>query len=154
MTNDAGTDAQGSGGEITRAMRGIIEVAAGIVFRNGRLLIAQRRPQDHLGGLWEFPGGKRHTGETYEDCLRRELKEELGIEVAVGERIAAITHSYPEKSVHLEFFLCRWSSHEPRAIGCSDFAWVNREELARYSFPAADEQLLAKLAATPSLWQA
>lgn len=131
----------------------VIEVAAGIVFRDGRALITQRRPDDHLGGLWEFPGGKRHTGESYEDCLRRELMEELGIEVVVAERLAAVTHDYPEKSVHLEFFLCRWVRHEPRTIGCSDFAWVNRDQLPQYSFPAADQKLLAQLLATPSLWQ-
>jgi 8-oxo-dGTP diphosphatase len=132
---------------------GAIEVAAGIVFRDGRLLIAKRRPQDHLGGLWEFPGGKRQAGESYEDCLHRELREELGIEVHVGERIASISHDYPEKSVHLEFLLCRWIRHEPRAIGCSDLAWVQREQLANYSFPAADNQLLAMLTTNTSLWQ-
>jgi len=133
---------------------GVIEVAAGIVFREGRVLIARRRPQDHLGGLWEFPGGKRQPGESYEACLHRELREELDIEVQVGERIANITHDYPEKSVHLEFFLCRWVRHEPRAVGCSDFAWVRREELANYAFPAADAQLLARLTADASLWPA
>jgi 8-oxo-dGTP diphosphatase len=133
---------------------GAVEVAAGIVFRDGRVLIAKRRPQDHLGGLWEFPGGKRQAGESYEDCLRRELMEELGIEVEVGERISSITHDYTEKSVHLEFFLCRWGRHEPRALGCSDFAWVQRDQLSQYSFPAADERLLAMLTANASLWQA
>jgi len=130
----------------------VVEVSAGVVFRDGRVLITQRRAGDHLGGLWEFPGGKRHPGESYEDCLRRELMEELGIEVEVGERFAAVTHDYPEKSVHLEFFLCRWVRHEPYAIGVADFAWVNREQLTKYSFPAADEQLLAKLKDTPSLY--
>jgi mutator protein MutT len=131
----------------------VIEVSAGLIFRDGRVLITQRRAGDHLGGLWEFPGGKRYPGESYEDCLRRELMEELGIEVEVGEPFAAVTHDYPEKSVHLEFFLCQWRSHEPQAIGVADFAWVNREQLAKYSFPAADEQLLEKLKTTPLLWK-
>jgi mutator protein MutT len=131
----------------------VIEVSAGLVFREGRVLITQRRAGDHLGGLWEFPGGKRNPGESYEDCLCRELMEELGIEVEVGERFATVTHDYPEKSVHLEFFLCQWHRHEPRAIGCADFAWVNCEQLAQYSFPAADEQLLEKLKTTTSLWK-
>src|SRR5262245_45725195 len=61
----------------------VIEVAAGLVFRGGKVLITQRRPDDHLGGLWEFPGGKREPNETFEQCLHRELKEELGIEVHV-----------------------------------------------------------------------
>jgi 8-oxo-dGTP diphosphatase len=132
----------------------VIEVSAGVIFRDGRVLITQRRTGDHLGGLWEFPGGKRHPGESYEDCLRRELMEELGIEVEVSERFAAVTHDYAEKSVHLEFFLCRWRSNEPRAIGVADFAWVNQEQLTQYSFPAADEQLLEKLKKTPLFWKA
>jgi hypothetical protein len=71
----------------------------------------------------------------------------------VGERFEVVTHDYPEKSVHLEFFLCRWLRHEPRSIGCADFAWVNREQLVNYKFPAADEQLLEKLRDTPALWK-
>src|SRR5882672_7630583 len=75
-----------------------IEVAAGIVFRNGKILITQRRSQDHLGDLWEFPGGKREAEESFEDCLQRELMEELGIEVAVGELVDTVVHQYPEKT--------------------------------------------------------
>src|SRR5580704_2374487 len=75
--------------------RNVIEVSAGLVFRHGLLLITQRRPQDHLGGLWEFPGGKRHPNESDEDCLKRELIEELGIEVEVKELIDTVTHAYP-----------------------------------------------------------
>jgi mutator protein MutT len=129
-----------------------VEVAAGLVFQAGRLLITQRHPQAHQGGLWEFPGGKRHPGETYEQCLARELIEELGIEVEVGERFETITHAYPDKSVHLEFFLCRLRSGEPRPIDCAAIAWVRAEELARYDFPAADARLLDRLRQTASLW--
>src|ERR1700722_636304 len=110
--------------------RKIIEVSAGLVFREGRLLITQRRAHDHLGGLWEFPGGKRHDGESDEECLKRELREELGIEVEVGPLLETVTYEYPEKAVRLKFFLCKWKLHEPRALGCADFAWVNRERLA------------------------
>src|SRR2546423_2979763 len=83
-----------------------IEVAAGLVFRAGSLLITQRRPQDHLGGLWEFPGGKREPAETFEECLRRELREELGIEVQVQGLLASVQHAYPEKTVLLQFYRC------------------------------------------------
>jgi 8-oxo-dGTP diphosphatase len=131
----------------------VIEVAAGLVFRNGLLLIAQRHPQSHLGGLWEFPGGKRHADESFEDCLRRELREELDIEIEVNELFESITHTYPEKTVHLKFFRCAWLRNEPRAIGCQDFAWVARDQLSSYAFPAADERLLDKLLTTPDLWR-
>ena len=131
-----------------------IEVSAGLVFRAGRLLITQRRPQDHLGGLWEFPGGKREPGESFEECLRRELREELGVDVLVGARLESITHDYPEKSVHLEFFRCtlRDPAAEPQPHGCHALAWVDAAALARYEFPAADAQLLARLRADAGLW--
>ena len=122
-----------------------IEVAAGLVFRNGRLLITQRPFDAHLGGLWEFPGGKRHPNETFEDCLRRELQEELGIEVEISGLFESITHVYPEKTVHLKFFRCRWLRHEPEARGCPAFAWVEPAQLGGYEFPAADARLLARL---------
>jgi mutator protein MutT len=101
-----------------------IEVAAGLVFRGGKLLITQRPLESHLGGLWEFPGGKREEGESFEQCLRRELAEELGIEVEVFDLAEELTHAYAEKLVHLKFFRCRWLRHEPRAILCRDWAWI------------------------------
>src|SRR5438874_9112699 len=129
-----------------------IEVAAGLVFRNGRLLITRRRSQDHLGGLWEFPGGKREPDETFEDCLRRELKEELGIEVEVCELFDSLAYDYPEKSVGLRFYRCLWREREPRALGCDAIAWVTALQLGDYSFPPADRQLLRKLRACAHLW--
>jgi mutator protein MutT len=124
-----------------------IEVAAGLVFRDGKLLITRRLPEAHLGGLWEFPGGKREASESFEDCLRRELAEELGIEVQVHELVEELTHHYPDRSVHLKFFRCRWLRHEPRAILCHDWAWIGPAQLADYPFPAADARLLEKLRA-------
>ena len=133
--------------------RNPIEVSAGLVFRNGRLLITQRPPGSHLAGLWEFPGGKRHEDETWEDCLRRELREELGLEVEIGDVIEELTHAYPDKTVHLKFFRCRWSPPEPRPLGCSAFRWVTRDELSTYEFPAADARLLDLLRLNTEWWQ-
>lgn len=130
-----------------------IDVAAALVFRGGRLLIAQRHRKAHLGGLWEFPGGKKENGEAWEDCVARELREELGIEVDVGCLVASISHDYPEKSVHLKFFLCRWLSNEPCTLGCSDFRWVNKLELGAYEFPEADAQLLEELRLNEEWWR-
>ena len=95
-----------------------IEVAAGLVFRDGKLLITQRPAGGHLPGLWEFPGGKREADESFEQCLHRELMEELGIEVDILGLVESITHHYAEKTVHLRFFRCLWKQHEPRALGC------------------------------------
>src|SRR5215471_1274659 len=122
-----------------------IDVAAGLVFRDGRLLITQRHPEAHLGGLWEFPGGKRELSESFEDCLVRELREELGIEVQVGKLVESLTHEYPGKIVHLKFFRCDWQEHEPRTLGCAAFKWVTANQLQHYSFPEADERLITLL---------
>ena len=132
--------------------RNQIEVSAGLVFRDGKLLITQRHKDSHLGGLWEFPGGKREANETFEECLVRELREELGIEVEVGELLESLTHTYPEKTVSLKFFRCRWLKNEPRPIDCSDLKWIAAAELQDYEFPEADAKLLEMLAGSPGLW--
>lgn len=131
-----------------------IDVSAALVFRDGRLLITQRHADAHLGGLWEFPGGKREPNETFEQCLARELREELAMEVKIGSLVESITHEYPEKSVHLKFFRCEWIAHEPRPIGCAAVAWILPDELSIYSFPAADARLLDRLRNEPGLWAA
>ena len=130
-----------------------IDVAAGLVFRNGRLLLTQRAAGSHLAGLWEFPGGKREPGESFEDCLARELMEELGIETTVGSLIETITHVYPEKTVRLNFYRCQWVRHEPRPLGCADIRWVSRNDLGQFQFPPADERLLERLDKDIALWQ-
>jgi 8-oxo-dGTP diphosphatase len=131
----------------------MIEVAAGLVFRQGKLLIAQRRAKDHLGGLWEFPGGKREPGESFADCLARELREELSIEVRVLECVFSVTHTYPEKTVFLQFHRCAWLKHEPQPIGCQAFAWIEPKNISQYEFPPADAQLLDQLKAQTDWWQ-
>jgi mutator protein MutT len=131
----------------------VIQVAAGLVFAGGKLLITQRRDQDHLGGLWEFPGGKLETGETFEHCLVRELQEELGIAVRVGAEIEDLTHAYPEKTVRLKFFCCELLEGEARPIHCQAVAWVTQYELRQYRFPAADAQLLTMLSKNSAFWE-
>ena len=128
-----------------------IEVAAGLVFRKGHLLITQRLAGGHLAGLWEFPGGKRETGEGMPDCLQRELVEELGITVAIGQCVETLTHSYPEKTVRLEFYLCELTDGEPVGLDGQQLAWVTVDVLDAYEFPAADARLLERLK-TETLW--
>ncbi|HZF02268.1 MAG TPA: 8-oxo-dGTP diphosphatase MutT [Methylomirabilota bacterium] len=126
-------------------MSRIIEVSAALIFRNGKLLITQRHAASHLGGLWEFPGGKREANETFEQCLVREIREELGIEISVGELFEEITHAYEAKTVHLKFFICELISGKPQLLDCAAFKWIGKTELADYKFPAADARLLEKL---------
>jgi mutator protein MutT len=123
----------------------VVEVAAALVFREGKLLITRRLAEAHLGGLWEFPGGKKELAESYEECLTRELREELGIEVEIGGLFETITHVYPGKAVLLKFFKCRWRAREPEPLACEALAWVGPRELGQYVFPAADAKLLDRL---------
>jgi mutator protein MutT len=125
--------------------RKLVEVSAALIFRDHQLLIAQRHTKSHLGGLWEFPGGKREPGETFEKCLVREIREELGVEISVGRLFEDISHDYPEKSVHLKFFICQLRSGEPRPVDCAAVKWIEKSKLAAHEFPAADAQLLEKL---------
>lgn len=130
----------------------IVEVAAGVVFYQGRVLLCQRRSDDHLGGLWEFPGGKIEPGETPAACLHRELWEELGIRVGPPEPILTLEHAYPERHVRLHFFRCHLLEGEARPLGCAALAWVTATELHRYDFPAADARLLERLRDNPAWW--
>jgi mutator protein MutT len=125
----------------------VIDVAAGLIFRDGKLLITRRQADAHLGGLWEFPGGKCEPDETFEQCLVRELREELGVEIFVGGLFAEVVHAYPEKTVRLKFFFCRLLAGEPQPLDCAALQWVGKPELDEHAFPAADAQLLDKLRA-------
>ncbi len=125
--------------------RQVIDVSAALIFHQGQLLITQRHADSHLGSLWEFPGGKREAQETFEECLVREIREELGMEIAMGNLFEEVTHAYETKTVHLKFFLCEWTGGEPAALGCAAFRWIRKNELADFKFPAADARLLEKL---------
>ena len=129
-----------------------IQVAAGLIFREGRLLITQRPAGGHLEGHWEFPGGKCEPGETMPECLQRELYEELGITTTIGQCVESISHVYPEKSVELEFFLCTIAAGEPKGLDGQNIAWVSVEELDGYEFPAADARLLQRVKTEADWW--
>jgi len=124
-----------------------VQVAVGLIVQDGRYLIARRKADVHLGGLWEFPGGKREAEEALEDCLRRELREELGIEVTQPVFHRVLRHEYPEKSVELHFFRCSIRAGQVRALDCQELRWVAPEELGRFEFPAADQALIEELLA-------
>ena len=123
----------------------IVQVAAGLILREGRYLIARRKADTYLGGLWEFPGGKREEGESLEACLRRELQEELGIDVTAPVHFRMIRHEYRGKTVELHFFRCTISRGEAAALDCEEVRWVTPDELPNYEFPPADRPLLEAL---------
>jgi 8-oxo-dGTP diphosphatase len=113
----------------------------------GRYLITQRRPEGSLPLLWEFPGGRVEEGESPEQALARELKEDLGIIVAVGERAMHTRHAYPHYDVDFCVFHCRpgFSDQTVRHDRVNDHRWVTLEEMSGYQFPDADAKTLAKL---------
>ncbi|MEL0058599.1 MAG: (deoxy)nucleoside triphosphate pyrophosphohydrolase [Verrucomicrobiales bacterium] len=129
-----------------------IEVAAALIFDSDRLLIAQRPPGVHLEGLWEFPGGKREPGETYEACLLREIREELGCEVLVGLMLHESEHAYPEKCVRIRFFQCQLVSGVPKPLECAALRWVSQDSLGQFQFPEADMALIEQLKMHPEWW--
>jgi mutator protein MutT len=109
------------------------------------LLICQRKQDDSFGGYWEFPGGKCETGETLEECLSRELREELDITARPVETLSPISHDYPSGRFTLHPFLCEHISGEPRLIECQQVKWITPGELANYRFPPANETLIAEI---------
>jgi 8-oxo-dGTP diphosphatase len=122
-----------------------IQVAAALILHDGLYLLTRRKADVHLGGLWEFPGGKREPEESLEECLRRELREELGIEITEPVPFQIIHHTYPEKTVELHFFRCLIKDGHPRPLGCDALQWVLPEELTRVPLPPADRPLVEAL---------
>jgi len=122
-----------------------IEVGAGIVWRRGRVLLCKRRADAMLGGLWEFPGGKRRRGESVQECIRRELLEECALPVAVGKHLVDVTHTYPRLRVTLRVYHCCAGRAQVKLLGCDDARWVRPQEIPRYPLPAADVKILEAL---------
>lgn len=125
------------------------EIAAGVIWRDGSILIAQRPKHGLLGNLWEFPGGKREPGESLEECLVREVREELDIEIRVGQLLAKVRHAYTHFRITLYAYHCQYVSGEPQNLGCAAWKWVKPEELGEYAFPAANHVIIHALQAAP-----
>jgi len=120
-------------------------VVVGVIYRQGRILIDKRQPKGLLGGLWEFPGGKQEPGETLEDALRREVHEELGIDIRVGRPVATVDHAYSHFRIRLHAFECALVAGTPHCGSCTDLKWVRPAELDRYAFPAANTKIIQAL---------
>lgn len=124
-----------------------IEVVAAVIGRDGKFLVTQRPDGTHLGGRWEFPGGKREDGETHEACLIREIREELGVTIKVEEKITSTFHRYPDRAVLLSFYRSQLGAGEPQPLGVRDIRWVTPKELESLDMPEADRPLLKMLQA-------
>jgi len=122
---------------------------AGIIRKGQKILIAQRKKDSWMEpSKWEFPGGKVEPNETYEECLIREIQEELGITIVIDRFFMKTTHTYmrnnEEFPVTLMVFLAEWKEGVPQNIDCQDSQWVNRENLKKYDFAAADIAIVNK----------
>jgi 8-oxo-dGTP diphosphatase len=122
-----------------------IVVTAAVIERDDAYLVTRRPKGSHLEGYWEFPGGKCDPGESHAACLAREIDEERGCAVQVGDRVLSVTHDYPERRVELHFFRCALVG-DPRPLLGQEMRWAGRNELARLEFPPADEELIRLLA--------
>ena len=123
----------------------VITVALALIWKEGRILISRRRSDQHLGGLWEFPGGKCEDGESPEECAVREAMEETGVVCRAEVVRPSIVHVYPERRVGLIPVDCVYVSGESANLEVSDHRWVLPEELALYDFPEANAALLSNL---------
>ncbi len=111
----------------------------------GDVLIDQRLEEGLLGGMWEFPGGKQEPGEPIEACIARELMEELGIVVSVGEALITLDHAYSHKKLQFVVHLCDWCSGDPKPLASQQVRWVRPEQLKNYPFPAANARIIDAL---------
>ncbi len=122
----------------------VMVVVAAVIEETDRFLVTRRQPGVHLAGMWEFPGGKIETEETHEQALRRELREELGVEVGIGERLYRTEHAYPDRTIELHFYRCDLKTTPRPALGQA-MRWVPRAELRSLGFPPADTELIEML---------
>ena len=121
-----------------------IVVSAAVISRGDRYLVTRRQRGVHLEGLWEFPGGKCEPDESIAECLRRELREELGTDAVIGAELLAVAHDYDDRRIELHFIACELTG-EPSPLLGQEMQWVPRAELRSLQFPPADDELIALL---------
>ncbi len=123
----------------------MVEVVAALIWRGNEILICQRPANKARALLWEFVGGKVEPGETKEQALIRECKEELNILLSVGDVFTKVTHEYPDLTVHLTLFNATIAEGEPQKLEHNDIQWIKTSEISNYEFCPADEEILAKI---------
>ena len=120
-----------------------IEVTAAVIRQDGKFLICQRPANKNCGLLWEFPGGKIEPGESGEQCIVRECEEELGVVLSVERELTDIYYEYPDRNVHLHFYLCSIVSGTLERKEHNAFAWISKDEISDYMFCPADAKMLS-----------
>ncbi|BBA79367.1 mutator MutT protein [cyanobacterium endosymbiont of Rhopalodia gibberula] len=112
---------------------------------SGQILIDRRLKKGSLGGFWEFPGGKLEPNETVEDCIKREILEEIDIEIGIGEHLITLDHAYTHFKVTLIVHRCRYLTGKPKLIRCEEIRWITLDEINNFSFPKANNKIIELL---------
>ena len=121
------------------------EVAAGLIQKDGKILITQRRFGDTFGGLWELPGGKQEVGESLQQCLIREIHEELNFKINVIEKLMSISFRYDHVEITLHVFSCSVLKGSPETKGVQDWRWIDLQDIDQHNFTAADQKVIENL---------
>lgn len=122
------------------------KIGVAVILNNQNEILIDRRPVNGLlGGLWEFPGGKVEENETIQECIKREIAEEIDIEIEVREHLITLDHAYTHFKVTLNVYVCRYLSGEPKPVECEEIRWVKLEELEQYPFPKANSKIIEQL---------
>jgi mutator protein MutT len=118
------------------------QVAAGLIWKDGRVLVARRPRGSHLEGLWEFPGGKQEKGESLKACLEREIREELGLRIRAEEVLLTVDHEYGSRVISLHALRCTCIEGEAKAMEGQELRWMNPAELNKLTFPPPDRAVI------------
>ncbi|MDP3804189.1 MAG: (deoxy)nucleoside triphosphate pyrophosphohydrolase [Candidatus Omnitrophota bacterium] len=118
------------------------DVAGALIEENGKFLVARRKLNDSFGGFWEFPGGSVEEGETREEALKREIKEELGLDIKVGKKVFEFSGETAHMKINIHLFESKIEAGLPRAIDCDDVRWAGIDELKKLKFIPADKKAL------------
>ena len=123
----------------------VVPCGVALILRGREFLIAQRNAEDTLGSFWEFPGGKRERGETFEQCVAWEVLEELGVRVEVGKKFMDVRKKYKDRVIWLNFYFCAHVSGDPKPLDCQQVLWTDISSLKDYKFPPANDVVIQRL---------
>ncbi len=123
-----------------------IDVSAGIILNeNKKILIGKRRKPEKLANKWEFPGGKVESDESPEECLRREIMEEFGIEIRIKNKICEINHEYEFENIRFYVFLAKWKNGKLNPTDHKEIKWISQDKLRNHDFTPADMKIINKI---------
>ena len=120
-------------------------IVVGVVYKDGKILIDKRKQNALLGGLWEFPGGKKRKNESFKNAVAREVKEETGIETEVGKRLCIVKHTYSHFKITLHAYMCDYTSGTAKPLACDAVKWITPKDLKKHAFPAANLKIFPKI---------